>query len=189
MLSDFKRINLILIMLMMGIKAQAQQSEKFDMFLTRKLSMPQNLEPVSTVASVSNKITNSLTAADSSRTVVSKIIDSSLSYWWETSGIRNTNVGQVVDNVQNKLRADVELGTSSDANKTKHNLSFKLLAAQALAKIEYIGWVRAVLKYDAKTAQTEAEMIENLSNNKDLVVSHSLSNAESKSQISFRWNW
>ena len=191
MLSSLKRINLILALLVASVIARAQQPEKFDMFLTRKLNMPQNIEPASAVASVSSKITNSLTAADSSRTVVTKIIDSSLSYWWETSGIRNTSVGQAVDNVQNKLKADVDLGSSNDAEKTKHKLTFRFLAAQAMAKIEYIGWVRAVLKYDAKTANAEAELLENLSNNKDLVISHSFSNSnlESKSQVSFRWNW
>ncbi len=38
-------------------------------------------------------------------------------------------------------------------------------------------------------ANAEAELMENLANNKDLVISHSVSSAESKSQLSLRWNW
>ena len=86
------------------------------------------------------------------------------------------------------MQAEVNLG-STGAEKTEHKFSFKVLAAQALAKIEYIGWVKAALKYDAKSANAQAELMENLSNNKDLVISHSVGNSESKSQLSLRWNW
>jgi hypothetical protein len=155
---------------------------------TKRLYMPQLTAEESVVASVSNKITKSLTAADSSQSVISKVIDSSLSYWWENSGIKNTSVGKAADSVEKKMQAEVNLG-STGAEKTEHKFSFKVLAAQALAKIEYIGWVKAALKYDAKSANAQAELLENLSNNKDLVISHSVGRAESKSQLSLRWNW
>ena len=36
-------------------------------------------------------LSKSLTAADSSQSVVAKIIDNSLSYWWENSEMKNQN--------------------------------------------------------------------------------------------------
>ena len=60
---------------------------------------------------------------------------------------------------------------------------------QALAKIEYKGWVRAGLNYDAKAAKTEAEVLESISENKEFVVSQSVTASENKSQVSLRWNW
>jgi hypothetical protein len=184
----FNVVRLFTLVLLFGFSAQA----KFDLFLTQKLTLPQKIElPPSAIVEVSNKVNQSLTAADSSRTVVTKIIDSSLSYWWDTSGIKNTSMGQAVEVVEHKMRADVNLGSTvaPNANTTQHKLSFRLLAAQALAKVEYLGWFKGAVKYNARSATAEAEILENLANDKDLVVSHSVSPAESKSQLSLRWNW
>lgn len=130
----------------------------------------------------------SLTAADSSQTVVSKIIDNSLAYWWDNSELKNTSVGQAATKIEENMKTEVDLGTSGDS-KTDHKISLKVLAMQALAKIEYKGWTKAAINYDAKAAKAELEFFENLSNNKDLVVSHSVTAAENKSQLSLRWNW
>lgn len=165
---------------------------KFDIFMTKKLDMPQNIQNESAVVEVSNRVGRSIELTDTSGMVVNKIVDSSVMYWWDNSGIKNTRVGQTVENVQNKMRADVNLGSTgsnSHQNSTQHKLSLRLLAAQALAKIEYLGWFKGALKYDMKTAVAEAEVIENLNNNKDLVVNHSISKAESKSAVSLRWSW
>jgi hypothetical protein len=130
----------------------------------------------------------SLTAADSSQSVVSKIIDNSLAYWWDNSELKNTSMGQVAETVQNKMKAEIDFGTSGE-KKTDHKLSLKLLAMQALAKIEYKGWFKGAINYDVKAAAAQAEILENLSNNKDLVISHSITASENKSQLSLRWNW
>ena len=165
----------------------------FDPFLTQKMNIPKEVPlPASAVSDVSTKVNKSLTEADNSRTIVSKVIDNTLSYWWDTSGIKNTSMGQAVETVEKKMKADVNLGstTASDESKTvQHKLSFRLMAAQALAKIEYFGWFKGVIQYNARNAATEAEVFENLSNNKDLVISHSITSNESKSQVSLRWNW
>jgi len=165
---------------------------KFDIFMTKKLDMPQNVQPPSAIANVSNKVVNSIDRTDSSNIVVNKIIDNSVMYWWDNSGIKNTRMGQAVETAQNKMRADVNLGSTgadTQQNATQHKLSLRLLAAQALAKIEYFGWFKAAFKYDMKNSIAETEVYENLDNNKDLVVSHAISKDEEKSQVSLRWNW
>ena len=124
---------------------------------------------------------------DSSRSVVSKIVDNSLSYWYNHSGFKETTVGRAAASVEKKMRADVDLGT--DKNKVEHKLSFKLLATQALAKLEYVGWFRAALNYDARAAKAEAEVFESLAPDKDLIVSQSVTPEERKSQLALRWNW
>ncbi len=132
----------------------------------------------------------SLTAADSSQSVVAKIIDNSLSYWWENSEMKNSSIGQTATKIEENMKAEVDLGASGSASdKTDHKLSLKFLAMQALAKIQYIGWTRAEINYDAKASKAEVEVLENLSNNKDLVITHSFTASESKSQLSLRWNW
>ncbi len=130
----------------------------------------------------------SLTAADSSRSVVSKIIDNSLAYWWDNSDLKKTQAGQVATRIEENMKTEIDFGASR-GGKTDHKISLKVLAMQALAKLEYNGWINAALNYDAKSATTEMEVLENLSNNKDLVISHSITANENKSQLSLRWNW
>ena len=165
---------------------------KFDTFLTQKMELPESVKETSNITTFSNKAVSNLSPADNQKTLVAKIVDNSINYWWDNSGIKNTKIGQAVETVQNKVRADVNLGsTGSDksANVTNHKLSVRLLAAQSLAKVEYFGWFKAAFTYNAKTSTAETELYENLANNKALVVSHTVSALERRSQVSFRWNW
>ncbi len=159
---------------------------RIDMKQMKPLNMPVNVG--NNDSNVNEILPTSLSAGDTSRTVIRKMIDNSLSYWWKKSDFKNTSVGRAADKIENKMKAEMDLG-SSGTEKTDHRLSFKVLAAQALAKFGYTGWVKAAINFDAKSATTEAEVMENLSNNKDLVISHSVTSEENKSQLSLRWNW
>lgn len=152
------------------------------------LVMP-NAQNDTTAAEFSERVLpKTMATTDSSRSVVTKILDNTLAYWWDNSEMKNTSVGQAAEAVQNKMKAEVDLG-SSGQSKVGHKLSLKVLAMQALAKLEYKGWFKGALNYDAKAQAAEAEILENLSNNKDLVISHSVTSNENKSQLSLRWNW
>lgn len=129
-----------------------------------------------------------LTAGESGESIMTKIVDNSFSLWWEKSPVKNTAFGQVAEKVDKNLKTEVNLGQSAN-KKVDHKISVKLLAMQALAKIEYKGWVRAALNYDARAAKTEAEVLENISENNELVLSQSMTATENHSQVSLRWNW
>lgn len=60
---------------------------------------------------------------------------------------------------------------------------------QAFAKFEYLGWFNLGLKCYARNKQAITEIIENIDNNKDLVVSLVSAQDENKSQVSLRWDW
>jgi hypothetical protein len=180
-----KVIRFITCLLVMNPFAVARVQELRSM---KPLIMP-HADTDNTKAQFANRVLpKSLTAADSSQSVVSKIIDNSLAYWWDHSDLKNTSIGQAAETVQNKMKAEISLGDAGE-NITDHKVSFKLLAMQALAKIEYRGWFKAAINYDAKAAAAQAEILENLSHNKDLVISQSITANENKSQLSLRWNW
>ncbi len=105
--------------------------------------------------------------------------------WWDTSPIRTTAVGRAAEKVEKNMRTEVSYKT----NRVEHKISFKVLAVQALAKLEYKGWVNAAINYDARTAKTEAEVSEKISAKQDLVVSHAFMPTGNKSQVAWRWNW
>jgi hypothetical protein len=154
---------------------------------TKVMTMPQASADTS-VSDMSQEIMpKEMDSNESSSTFMSKLMDNSFSYWFNNSGFKDTSVGRAATAVEKKMKADVDLG--SDKDQVSHKLSFKVLASQALAKLEYTGWFKAAFNYDARASKAEAELLENLSNNKDLIVSHSITSNESKSQLSLRWNW
>lgn len=160
----------------------------------KRLVMPQEVasevNPDSFGETISDKILpKTLSSTDSSQSVVAKIMDNSLMYWWDNSSLKNSSVGRAATKIEQNMKAEVNLGSSEGTEKVDHRLSFKVLASQALAKLEYKGWFKAALNYDARSAKTEAEVLENLDNNKDLVITHSMTRSENKSQLSLRWNW
>lgn len=152
---------------------------------------PMPLEEGSFAEVVTEKILpRNVNENDSSSSVLAKIVDNSFAYWWDNSSIKNSSVGRAATQIEQKMKAEVDLGSEgSGENKIDHKLSFKVLATQALAKIEYSGWFKAAINYDARSSKTEAEVFENLDNNKDLVITHSMRGSENKSQLSLRWNW
>ena len=134
-----------------------------------------------------NKILPSTIRSDETgKDVLAKMADNTASLWWSTTPLRNSSVGRAADAAEKKLNVQAAF---EDKNKVKHTFNFKVLAMQALARIEYKGWVHAAISYDARAAKTEAEITEKISANQDFVISESMTTAESKSQIGFRWSW
>ncbi len=162
---------------------------RVDIQKTQRFILPNDASEPLLSAETSQKILpKNVEKGESGSTVLSEMLDNSFSFWWNNSPAKNTSLGQVADKVDKNLKTEVNFGKSED-QKTEHKISIKLLAMQALAKIEYTGWVQAALNYDAKAAKTEAEVFENLSQNNDLVVSHTVTSVEKTSAVSLRWNW
>lgn len=68
-------------------------------------------------------------------------------------------------------------------------INVKLLAMQALAKIEYVGWIRAGFNYNAKAETSEAEVSNNIFNNQNLKLTHSINAVENTSKVSWVIKW
>lgn len=183
------KIGLISALLLAGSLASARVNSK----KMKHLVMPEavsndEVAEGSLSETISDKILpKNMTSVDNSQSVVSKIVDNSLMYWWDNSSLKRSAAGRAVTTIEKKMKAEVDLGSSD--SEVDHKLSFRVLAAQALAKLEYTGWFKAALNYDARSSTAEAEVLENLQNNKDLVITHSVTRGENKSQLSLRWNW
>ena len=173
----------------LGLCLSLSAVARVDLKKTQLLVLPTDpSEPLLSAENSARILPKSVNAEDSGESVISKMLDNSVSLWWEKSPAKTSSLGQVAEKVDKNLKTEVNLGQSAD-KKTDHKISIKLLAMQALAKIEYKGWVRAALNYDAKAAKTEAEVLEKLSENKELILSQSITSTENKSQVSLRWNW
>jgi hypothetical protein len=160
---------------------------RVDLKQTQLLILPKDTSTPFLSENDKNKIIpNSIHEEQTATEVLAQMADNTFSLWWETTPLRHTAVGKAADEAEKKLNVKAEY---EDKNKVKHAFNFKVLAMQALARIEYKGWVRAAISYDARAAKTEAEVSEKLNTNQDLVISQSITTAESKSQIGLRWSW
>lgn len=154
---------------------------------TKKLVLPekvgaQSMGDVLSVEILPNKISD----GETTESFLTKMADNSLQLYWKHSPLRYSAAGKAVETAEKKL--NVEAGFQ-DENKVNHRFNFKVLAIQALAKIQYTGWVNAALNYDLKAARAAAEVSEALSDRNDLVLTHEMSNTEQKSALSLQWKW
>lgn len=178
---------LFIFSLVCGFSFTAQA--RVDLKKTKRLILPTDpSEPLLSAETSQKILPKSVEQGESGSSVISEMVDNSFSLWWEKSPVKQTSIGRVADKVDKKLKTEVNLGRSGD-QKTEHKISVKVLAMQALAKLEYKGWVKASLNYDARAAKTQAEVLENISTHQDLKLSHSMSSDGNMSQVSWVLNW
>ena len=158
-----------------------------DIKKTRILSLPQT--PNYTFLSKEDQMRiapKNISENESADSVLARMADSSVSLWWDTTPLRQSAIGKAADTVEKKMNVKVEI---EDKNKIKHTMNLKILAMQALARLEYRGWVRAAISYDARAAKTEAEVSEDIGETQNIVITHTITSNENKSQLGWRWSW
>lgn len=154
---------------------------------TKKLVLPDKAGAESLSDVLATEILPTKLAADeTTQSFLTKMADNSLSLYWKHSPLRHSPAGKAVESAEKKLNVEASY---QDENKVNHKFNFKVLAIQALAKIQYTGWVNAALNYDLKAARAAAEVTESLSDKNDLVLSHEMTDSEQKSAVSLKWKW
>lgn len=155
---------------------------------TQPLILPSELNSGSADATLNAIIPTSDMSGYSQSQVASRILDNSIRYLWRTSPLRYSAVGQVADRVEKTVQVEKVIESQKDS-KTEHRFSFDVQGVQALARLKYSGWVKAAVQYNMNTASASAEVSEKVFNDKDLVLSQSVSSADTTSQVSLRWDW
>lgn len=174
--------SLILILSLIVIQASA----KVDIKSTKRLVFPNIMRPDAiTSQDVSKVIPLNMAPASDSSVVAKQIIDNSISSVFNSQSVKESLVGGTAHKVQNKMKVDAEVKTK----KTNHKFSVKIMIAQAVAKLEYKGWVNAIVNYDTKQQASELELSEKIFKNKDLYFKHQAQNNSELSSVGVRWNW
>lgn len=160
---------------------------KVNVAKTKKLVLPEKVGADSIADIFTVEILPDKVAPDeTTQSFLTKMADNSLSLYWKNSPLRHSTAGKAVETAEKKLNVEA---VYQDDHQVSHRFNFKVLAIQALAKIQYTGWVNAALNYDLKAARAAAEVTEQLSERNDLVLSHEVSNTEQKSAVSLKWKW
>lgn len=177
------KVYLLMIFTLAGAFAQA----RVDVRKTKVLELPD--EPKYEVLTQEDQdriLPKEIAQDESGSEVIAEMADNTFSLWWDRSALKQSSIGRAAEAAEKKLNVSAEF---EDSQKTKHRMAFKFLAMQALARLEYKGWVRAAVSYDARAAKAEAEISEKINDKQDLLLTHSITQTENKSQLGFRWSW
>ncbi len=162
---------------------------RVDLRTTRPLVIPvDRVSPRITNSDVAQFIPTDMPASDNTGSVITRIMDRGLNYWYNSTGFKNSTLGRAAEETQEKLKTDVVVH-GANPKSTSHKFSFRVEAFQSLAKIEYTGWMRAAINYNAQKAQTNIAVREKIYKDKDLVLSHSMSSQEGVSSMGVGWSW
>lgn len=156
---------------------------------TKPLVIPiDRFTPKITKEDVAKVIPLDVTPEDSTSKVMSRIADRSFNLWFNSSAVKNSRFGRMAEETQEKLKTDVVVPAESP-NGISHKISVRIEAFQAMAKMEYRGWLNAGINYDAKSSETNIEVNEEILDDKKLVVSHKVSKSEGLSMVGVGWSW
>lgn len=162
---------------------------KVDLESTQPLVIPEDkYTPKITQEDVAKVIPSDLKEDDSESTVFTRIADRGLALWFDSPAMKDSSLGRFAEQTQEKLKTDIVVPARSPQG-VNHKLSFRVEAFQALAKLEYTGWLRAAVNYDAKASATDILFKEKVLTNKDLVFSHKVNKEEDLSMIGLAWSW
>lgn len=186
------RLCLLIVILMLSLEVSAKPTSKPLVELSS--TQPLRSIPVDTVTpKISTKdvalfIPTDLKPTKDSSLVANKIADRSISYLMNNSAMKDASLMKSATSLQEKMKADVEIPSSGPEGVT-HRFTMKYEIFQALAKFEYVGWLKAALNYDAKASCTDITIQEKIFNNKNLYLKQKVSSVESQSSLGISWAW
>jgi len=157
---------------------------------TEPMAMPMaNEQDASNITQkdVEKIIPTDLQQTDDMNKVAARIADRSIQAWFNSSQVQASALGQTATTVQKKMTAEVAV-KSDEPQAVEHKFSMQLMALQAMARVQYTGWLNAVFNYDAKAAQSMVEFSEKVFN-KDLFVNHTNSPNGNVSSVGIKWGW
>ncbi|WP_413291756.1 hypothetical protein ACLSU7_10085 [Bdellovibrio sp. HCB185ZH] len=156
---------------------------------TKKLVIPvDNVTPKITSQDVNKVIPTDNLGAETTSTMMGKIADRSFNLWFNSDVVQESLLGRVVQETQETLKTDVVVPATTKTG-TSHKFSFRVEAFQALAKMEYKGWLNAAVNYNARAAETDVQVKERVFSDKDLIVSHKGTSRDSLAMIGLAWQW
>lgn len=121
--------------------------------------------------------------------VAARILDHSLSNWFNSEAVRNSSFGRTAHEVEKSMEGDVAFG-GKKPDSVKHQFKFSMRAAETRADLEYTGLTKAQFTYFIMQDKTNLEFREPVKAlNTQLVYNHVATRSESRQIVSVRWDW
>lgn len=184
-----RMIRRILTFLFLALGISCPCMAKVNIKTTKRLIIPvDNVTPKITSEDVAKIVPLDLKDGDSASTVFTRIADRGISMWFNSPFMKSSAIGQMAERTQEKLKTDVVV-PADNPDGVSHKFSFRVEAMQALAKIEYTGWLKGSINYDAKASCTDILFKEQVLQNKELIVSHKADKHEGLSMVGLAWSF
>jgi len=180
-----KQMTLIFILLMTSQIAMAKLDHDSTQPMT--VALTDNSAEKITEKDVEKIIPMDLKDTNDMNQVAGRIADRSLQTWFNSPAVQGSALGQTATTVQKNMKADITV-KSDEPQAIEHKFSMQFMAIQAMAKVQYTGWLNAVFNYDARAAQSMVEFSEKVFN-KDLFVNHTSSSKGDISSVGIKWGW
>jgi hypothetical protein len=141
------------------------------------------------VVDMSNFFPSDLNPAASSSEISGRIIDHSLSRFFNSNAVRNSDIGRTAHAVDEKMKGEMTVG-GTEPDSTAHEFKFEMRASQARAQLQYSGITNAQLSYQAADQKLDFEIseeVESLGTN--VVFNHIAQYGEQRDIVSMQWAW
>lgn len=162
---------------------------RVDISQTRPVVLPQeNLQTTVTSKDVAEIIPLDMAASQNAGFVATRIGDHALQSWLKSPAVQGSNIGRTASTVENSMRTEVSV-KSADPEGVSHKFSFQYMALQSVTRLQYSGWLNAMMNYDARAGETFVEFTDRVWKNKDLFVNHTVKPVEGVSALGVRWSW
>lgn len=141
-----------------------------------------------TYQDVQKVVPTDLAPTSDANAVAAKIGDRALQQFLNSPEMKKSSVVRVASQVENSMKAEVSMG-SGEPDAVDHRMSFQFLALQSTGRLQYKGWLNAVMNYDTRNGETQLEVTEKVFKNKDLYLNHTANAVEDISALGVRWSW
>lgn len=121
--------------------------------------------------------------------VASQIFDRSISSFFASPAVRNSDFGRNAHRVEKAMESNVAIGGGT-ADSVKHEFKFAMQPTQTRALVQYRGLANAQLSYQAAGSTMNFEVherIEALDSN--LVYAHTVKPGDATDTLNLRWVW
>ncbi len=113
-------------------------------------------------------IPSGLSATSSEAQVFNKFADRGVQLFFTSDQIKSTPLGRTADSLQDTLKTDLDLGTA----RTRHLVSFQILALQSSAQVKYSGWLEALFNMDFQRHSSQMELTSQMTQTRTLFLTH-----------------
>lgn len=139
-----------------------------------------------TQASATEYLPMTLKASKDESGVAAQILEYNLDRLAQRGGWASTALAPITT-INRTLSGGIAI--SEDNNRSRQLVNFNVNAAQAMAALEYQGYVNARLAYQAQDSSMDLTISRKIYDNTQVAFHHVENNQETADRVSLRWTW
>lgn len=145
------------------------------------------IPPLLTREEANKVLPSNIQSTDRASDVLQRIGDRALNLWLKSSSMKNVQIVQAAQKVQDAMKAEVNLAPEN--SEVQHKVNFQVQALEAVSRVDYSGYVNATVSFNVRNNRTGYELRRKVLRDKDFFVNHTSSKQEDLSSVGLRWSF